>query len=296
MTAPLLVALPGNELLAARLAALCGAEIASAQFRRFPDEESYVRIDTAVSGRSVVLVCTLDRPDGKFLPLAFAAAALRELGARRIGLIAPYLAYLRQDRRFNPGEAVTSRSFATLISGAVDWLVTVDPHLHRLSALSSVYGVPTQSLHAAPLLAHWIEEGVESPLLVGPDAESAQWVGEVAALAHAPYVILEKTRRGDREVSVSIPEVEHWRDRTPVLVDDIVSSARTMIATLSHLAHARLKPAICIAVHAVFAPGAYEALGSAGPSRIVTTNTIVHQSNAIDVAGILARAMAEFAK
>ena len=137
MSAPLIVALPGNEGLAQRLAEGLDGEVARTEFRRFPDGESYARIDTQVQGRSVILACTFDRPDEKFLMLTFAAATARELGAVRIGLVAPYLCYLRQDQRFRPGEAVTSRLFARMVSGTFDWLVTIDPHLHRLAALDA---------------------------------------------------------------------------------------------------------------------------------------------------------------
>ena len=171
---PLIVALPGNEALAMLLAPGLDAEIGRAEFRRFPDGETYVRLDSGVAGRAVVLVATLDRPDPKFLPLAFVAATARELGASRVGLIAPYLAYMRQDRRFHPGEAITSQLFAHHLSGIADWLITIDPHLHRVSALSNIYTIPAISVHASPLLADWIKNSVQSPLLIGPDEESVQ--------------------------------------------------------------------------------------------------------------------------
>lgn len=291
----LLVPLPGNEALATRLGLLLGTDVAETEFRHFPDEETYVRIVTPVSGRSAVIIRTLDRPDEKFLSLAFTAATLRELGARQVGLVAPYLAYMRQDRRFQAGEAVTSTIFAKLISGTADWLVTIDPHLHRQSSLSSIYNIPAQSIHAAPAIANWIKRSVTLPLLVGPDAESAQWVSEVATLAEAPYTVLEKTRRSDRDVRVSVPDVARWRDHTPVLVDDIISTARTMIATLGLLEHAGMKPAVCVGVHAVFASGAYDALRAAGCSRIVTTNSITHETNEIDVTEMLATAVSAIA-
>lgn len=288
---PLLLALPGNEALVTRLSPALGAEIATLELRRFPDEETYLRILSPVTGRTAVIVCTLDRPDAKFVPLAFAATTLRELGAKQVGLVAPYLAYMRQDRRFQPGEALTSVAFARLISGLSDWLVTIDPHLHRLSSLSSVYNIPTQSLHAAPIIAEWIKRSIALPLLVGPDSESAQWVSEVAALAEAPVIVLEKRRRSDTNVEVSVPDVARWIAHTPVLVDDIISTARTMIATVGHLQRAGMKPAICIGVHAVFAPGAHQALLAAGCSRIVTTNSIIHATNEVDVTQMLALAV-----
>lgn len=289
---PLVIALPENDALATLLAPRLDAEMGRAEFRRFPDGETYVRLDSDVRGRSVVLVSTLDRPDPKFLSLAFAAATAHELGASRVGLIAPYLAYMRQDRRFHAGEAITSRLFAHQLSGIVDWLITVDPHLHRISALSNIYTIPAISVHASPLLADWIKNSVPSPLLIGPDEESAQWVEVVAKSAGAPFIILEKYRRGDSDVEISVPNVEHWRGHTPVLVDDIISTARTMIETLGHLRRTGMRPAVCVAVHAVFAPGAFETLRAAGAAWIVTTNTIPHETNAIDVTQALVDAMA----
>src|SRR3546814_11225332 len=112
----------------------------------------------------------LFRSDG-FLRLIFVADAARALGAREVTLIAPYLAYMRQDRRFRPGEAVTSRPFAGLISSSFDRLVTVDPHLHRYPALEALSAIPTLTLHAPTVLAKWIAAEVRNRLLVGPDVE-----------------------------------------------------------------------------------------------------------------------------
>jgi ribose-phosphate pyrophosphokinase len=287
---PLIVALPGNEEVASRLASALGVEIGSAEFRRFPDDESYVRLNADVAGRSVALVSTLDRPDPKFLPLLFVAATTRELGASRIGLIAPYLAYMRQDRRFHPGEAISSRIFARQLSGIVDWLITVDPHLHRVSALSELFRIPAVAVHTASMVARWIRDTVKSPVLIGPDKESAQWVSAVANEAGAPYTILEKHRRSDIDVEVSVSHLEKWRNHKPVLVDDIISTGQTMNKTIGHLRAAGMKPAVCVAVHAVFAPGSFDALRQAGAERIVTTNSIPHATNTIDVTSALADA------
>ncbi len=284
-----LFALPGNETMAAKLAAELGAELGTLDLHRFPDEEMHLRFNSSVAGKSAILVCTLDRPDGKFLPLAFAAATARELGAAEVGLVAPYLAYMRQDRHFEPGDAETAPIFAAQLSRITDWLVTVDPHLHRLKNLSLIYSVPTRAQHAAALISQWIAHNVADAVLIGPDAESAQWVSAVAKDAGKPFVVLAKTRHGDRDVSVTVPEVERWRGHTPVLVDDIISTGRTMAETLGHLQREKMKPAMCIGVHAVFAPGAYEDLRHYAPARIVTTNTIGHKTNAIEVVGLLAQ-------
>ena len=287
MTPPLLIPLPGNDHLVDGLATALGADIGGVTIRRFPDGETYLRYEAPVSGRSLMLVCTLDRPDDKFLPLAFAAAAARDLGVTRVGLVCPYLAYMRQDRRFQPGEAVTSSYFAKLLSSQIDWLVTVDPHLHRRGSLAEIYSIPSQVMHAAPLISDWIHKEVKMPLLIGPDSESEQWVAAVARDAGAPHVVLQKVRHGDRDVEVSIPEVARWRDHTPVLVDDIVSTARTMIETIGHLKRERMRPPVCVAVHGIFAGNAFGDLMAAGAGKMITTSTVPHVTNAIDITALL---------
>ena len=259
-----IVALPGNEVLAHQLARALPGSVGNSLVRHFPDGESYVRLETPVAGEDLIVVCTLDRPDSKLLPLFYLADAARAQGARRIGLVSPYLAYMRQDKQFHPGEAVTSRSFAKLIATYFDWLVTVDPHLHRLHALSEIYAIPTTVVHAAPLISRWIKEAVARPLLIGPDSESEQWVSAVAKAAGAPWVVLEKSRHGDRDVDIQIPNLEQWKAHQPVLVDDIISTARTMIETVGHLKQMGLESPVGIGVHAVFADNAYADLQAAG--------------------------------
>jgi ribose-phosphate pyrophosphokinase len=186
---PLIVPLPGNEALADTLVPLIGGERGRLEARHFPDGESYIRFVDDLTGRVIILICTLARPNDKILDLLFAAATARDLGAAKIGLVAPYLAYMRQDRRFKSGEAVTSREVAALISRACDWLVTVDPHLHRYGSLSELYGIPTQIVHAAPAISAWIRANVADPILIGPDSESEQWVAAVARDAGAVFTI-----------------------------------------------------------------------------------------------------------
>jgi ribose-phosphate pyrophosphokinase len=291
MMKDVLLGLPGNQRLGSSLATLLAAEHGELVLRSFPDGESYVRVTTPVRDRNVVIACTLDRPDSKLLPLYFLARTCRDLGARRVGLVAPYLAYMRQDRRFQSGEGVTSEYFAELISGMVNWIVTVDPHLHRRTSLSEIYSIPSDVVHAAPAVSRWIADNVAKPLLIGPDVESSQWVEAIATACGAPWMVLTKVRRGDYDVEVSVPDVDAWRDRTPVLIDDIISTARTMKETIAHLTRAGLPPAVCVGVHAIFAGGAYDELLAAGAARIVTCNTIEHRSNKIGLDDLLAEAI-----
>jgi len=280
-------ALPGNESLTDALVKKENAEKGSIEMRQFPDGESYIRILSNIKDKKVFLVCTLHQPDTKLLPLYFLSKIAKELGAQHICLVAPYLSYMRQDTVFNPGEGVTSDYFARLISAFIDSLITIDPHLHRIKSLSEIYVIPTKVMHAASHISAWIKSNIATPLLIGPDVESEQWVSEVAKNANAPYIILTKVRRGDCNVEVSVPHFDTYKDHTPVLVDDIISTGRTMIETIGHLKTAGMKPPICIGVHAIFTENAFQEIKDSGAKKIITCNTIPHKSNHIDISDLL---------
>lgn len=280
-------ALPGNEELCRSLSEKCNSEYGDVTIRAFPDGETFVKINSDVSNKKVILVCTLNQPNNKFLPLYFLAKTAKELGAEHVCLITPYLAYMRQDKRFQPGETITSEYFASLLSSCVDSLITVDPHLHRRKDLSEIYSISTQVLHATDLISEWIKNNIKNPVLVGPDSESEQWVSQVAKNADLPYIVLQKIRTGDTDVQISIPHLEKFREHTPVLIDDIISTARTMIETVKHLKTLKMNAPVCIGVHAVFAGNAYQDLLNEGAAKIVTCNTIPHPSNQIDISDLI---------
>jgi ribose-phosphate pyrophosphokinase len=293
MMKPLLFTMPGNEEFGAQLRLHLPCDIGDLQIHHFPDQESCPRFLTSVVERNVIFVSSLDRPDAVILPLYLAACVARELGARSIGFVIPYLPYMRQDARFKEGDGVTSLHFARLISSCCDWLVTVDPHLHRHHAMSDIYTVATKVVHAAPFIAKWIVANVTRPVIFGPDAESEQWVAEVADAADCPYAVLEKTRDGDSDVTVSIPDASFWIGMSPVLVDDIVSTARTMVAAATQIELAGMALPVCIAVHPLFADDAFAVLRTSAVDRIVSCNTVAHPTNRINLCEPIAMAVRE---
>ena len=252
-----LYAMPGNEARADALAQALGplALRAQLQLHRFPDGESLVRVQPPRG--PAALVCTL-----------------RELGADDVGLLAPYLAYMRQDRAFEPGQAVSARIYAGLLSAHFDWLLTVDPHLHRIDSLDRIYTLRSRVVHATAAIARWIAANVPRPLLIGPDAESRQWVGAVAEAVGAPMLVLDKQRRGDLDVSSRLPALADPAGRTPVLLDDIASSGRTLAVVLRQLREQSLGGAVCVVTHGLFAGDALQVLRDAGAARIACTDSV----------------------
>ena len=280
-------ALDEKDTLAIEVAKQLGVTCSLVNIHRFPDQESCVRIMPEHVTDTCVVLASLYHPDEKSLLLIFLSETLRDYGARQIIFVAPYLAYMRQDKRFNEGEGITAQYYARLISKYFDALLTVDPHLHRIHSLNEIYTIPAKALHVAPIVAVWIKKNIKQALLIGPDSESEQWVDELAQRADVPNVILDKVRHGDSYVSVSVPDVDKWLKHTPVLYDDIISTGKTMIETVNHLKKAGLLAPVCIGIHGVFSDNAYQSLLDADIDRVITSNTISHPSNCIDVSGLI---------
>lgn len=293
---PLIFSHYASPVFVSTIAEKVNGDIAQFESREFPDGESYLRIDHDCHGRNVIVLANLHIPNAKILPLVFLCETLRELGVDSISLVAPYLPYMRQDKQFQPGECVTSRYFAKLLSQHIDHLITIDPHLHRYNSLDEIYTARSTVLQADLAIAKWIKARIEQALIIGPDSESEQWAASVAAMVNCPYIILQKQRLGDREVQVSPPQANQYKDRTPVLIDDIISTGKTMIKTAEALQSEGLSTPVCIGVHALFSEQAYREMQQAGIKEIITCNTIPHESNQIDTSRLLSDAILNAAK
>ncbi|GAA5525726.1 putative ribose-phosphate pyrophosphokinase 2 [Microbulbifer aestuariivivens] len=290
---PILIPLQSDLPLFQHLCTALDAEAGELERRRFPDGESYLRVHSAVAAKPCIVLANLSDPDANIPALLFLADTLRELGATSVGVVAPYLCYMRQDRRFHTGEAVTAPSFARLLSRYFDWLVCVDPHLHRIHRLQEVYSIPAVALSAAPLLASWIAARDEPCLLVGPDAESRQWVSALARQSGQPMIVGEKQRLGDREVRISLPALSQYCGHSAVLVDDVISSGHTALEALHRLREAGFARIDCLAVHGLFAEGAAEKLRRAGVRHLLASNSLAGADNRLDLSPLLAPAIHE---
>ena len=276
---------------AAAFAAALGAACEVIDVHRFPDGESRLRLPPALDA-DVIVYRSLDRPNGKLVELLLAAQTARELGARRLTLVAPYLCYMRQDAAFAPGEAVSQRIVGRFLAGLFDALVTVDPHLHRVATLAEAVPLAAAiAVSAAPAMGRFLAARGARPLLVGPDAESEQWVRAVAAPARLDAVIAHKTRRGDRDVHVHLP-ARDYGGVDAVLVDDVASSGETLAVAARALRDAGARRVDALVTHALFAADAIERLQRAGVTDVWSSDSIPHASNAFALALLLADAVA----
>lgn len=289
-----LLAFDDDIALAPALARLLGCPWAPVQRHRFPDGETRLRLPPALPPQVVVL-CGLQNPNAKLTELLLAAAGARELGARQLILVSPYLAYMRQDLAFTPGEVVSQRHLGALLAAAFEAVVTVDPHLHRVATLEEVLpGRRGLALSAAPLLGAHVARHVPGALLVAPDEEAGQWVRAAAQAAGLAHAVCRKQRHGDREVEVVLPDVD-VRGRAVVLLDDVASTGRTLIAAARGALGAGALSVDLAVTHALFVGAAGAEVQAAGVRHVWSSDCVPHASNAVSVAPLLAEAVQRLA-
>lgn len=275
---------------AQRIARAAGLDAVRLGRHRFPDRELKITLPERVP-RRVAVLRSLHDPNEKLVELLLVAGGARDLGARHVTLVAPYLAYMRQDRAFAPGEAVSQHHVCTLLDALFDRVITVDPHLHRVTSLADVLtAADAVTLSAAPAIGAFLARRARGALLVGPDDEAAQWVRAAATAAGLEWTVARKVRRGDRQVTIALPPVP-LRGRRVVLVDDVISTGRTLAQAARALRRAGAARVDVAATHALFVNGAADALQRAGVREVWTTDSVPHPTSTIRLASLLAAAL-----
>ena len=275
---------------AERIAQAAGMASAPIDSHRFPDGELKLRLPEHLP-EHVVLLRTLDNPNEKLVELLLVARTARTLGARHVTLVAPYLAYMRQDIAFHSGEVVSQRVVGRFLADLFDAVITVDPHLHRVATLQEAVPVPQAIvLSGAPLLADLIATQLTRPLLIGPDEESAQWIAEAAERYGFDHGVCHKVRHGDREVQIALPTLD-VQGRSVVVLDDVASSGHTLAGATRLLLAAGAATVDVAVTHALFAGDALKVIKDAGVDRVWSTDCITHPSNAVSMAETIASAL-----
>lgn len=276
--------------LAQGLAQALGWQAAPIRCHRFPDGECRLTLPPRLPPQ-VVLLRGLHQPNDKLAQLLIAAPAARALGAQQLGLVAPYLAYMRQDIAFNPGEAVSQRHLGAALGAWFDAVLTVDPHLHRVATMDEVVpGSRGLAVSAAPLLGAHAAQRVPGALLLAPDEEAGQWVRAAAQAQGLDHAVCRKSRHGDHDVDVSLPDTA-VAGRAVVLLDDVASTGRTLVAA-ARGALARGAATVDVAVtHALFIGDALAQVQAAGVRHVWSSDCVPHASNAVSVVPLLAQAL-----
>ncbi|MCK9396752.1 MAG: ribose-phosphate diphosphokinase [Methylobacter sp.] len=286
----MILAFPDYLSQAQRLAVRLDAPLIEVVLHHFPDGESLIRLPPSLP-EHLIICRSLNQPNGKLIELLLCATTARELGGRRLTLVAPYLGYMRQDIANRPGEAVSQRIIGKLLADLFDDVLTVDPHLHRISSLNQAVPIANAiSLSAADEIGRFLKGKFKHAILLGPDSESKQWVGAIARNIGFDYAIADKNRLGDKQVEMALPDKD-YRNNPVVIVDDMASTGRTLAKAAGLLQAAGSRDIYAIVTHALFCGDAYGHILDAGVKTIWSTDSIDHPSSCIKLDALLADAI-----
>lgn len=275
---------------AQRLAAALNIQLQEVYLHQFPDGESLLRLPTDLP-EHMIICRSLNQPNDKLIELLLCAKTAREQGVKRLTLVAPYLCYMRQDIANQPGEAVSQRIIGQMLAALFDDVLTVDPHLHRISRLNQAIPLDNAiSLTATDAIGDFLQQRFSHAVLLGPDSESEQWVAAIAEKIGFEYSVAEKVRQGDTQVLMTLADFD-FQNKAVVIIDDMASTGRTLAKATSLLLAAGAQQVYAAITHPLFCADAEAHIMQAGVQQIWSTDSISHPSACIHLGDILAQAI-----
>lgn len=279
-----------SQKIAKKIAKKLRAKYSPLTIASFPDGDIYLKFNTSLKKKKLVIVQSFQpKPDLSLFDIIFAAETAKSLGAKKVILVAPYLSYMRQDKRFHPGECISSLVMAKLLNNSVDKLITIDPHIHRYKSLKDIFTISAKRLTANNLIAEYVKQHFKNDVIIGPDWESYQWAEKIAKRVGILATVLRKTRFSSRSVKVKMIKQIPIKGKNVVIVDDIISTGHTMAEAAKKARKMGAKSVIAIGVHGLFVENAISKMRKAGINKIITTNCIEHKTNKIDVTSLLVK-------
>ena len=242
--------------------------------RRFADMEIFVEIHENVRGEDVFVVQSTSYPaNDNLMELLIMADALKRASAGRITAAVPYFGYARQDRRPRSARvAITAKVVANMLQAAgVQRVLTVDLHADQIQGF---FDIPVDNIYAAPILLGDIwKQRYEDLLVVSPDVGGVVRARALAKRLESDLAIIDK-RRPKANVSEVMNIIGEVRDRTCVIMDDMVDTAGTLCKAAQALKENGAKRVLAYCTHAVLSGAALQRIGSSDLDELVVTDTI----------------------
>jgi ribose-phosphate pyrophosphokinase len=276
---------PSAQSIATNLAKHLQQPLVHTIYKRFPDDEFYVRLLDDLTGQDVLIVQTA-YPDQKLVELLLIQDAVRDAGAKKITVILPYFGYSRQDKKFEEGEAVSARAIAQHVSMHADYVITVDPHKEHILRF---FTVPAYSCSAVFSIAQYLKER-HIDFILAPDEGAKQRAKEAATFINCEYDYLEKTRIDGSTVRIT-PKKLDAHGKHVAIIDDIISTGGTMALSIKELKKQGAKSVSVACTHGLFIAGAKQKLLAADCDDIISTDTIETEFSKVSAADCIAETL-----
>lgn len=281
-----------SQKLAAKVAGELGDTLCPLETRKFPDGERYIRIKGDINQRAaeemVVIQSTGYPQDQNLMELFLILKTLKSMNVEHIKVVIPYFGYGRQEKRFKTGEAVSAEVVAELIQAAgASELFSINLHEDGICEL---FDIPAHNLSAMPLVADYIEEKFENPIIIAPDKGALPFAEEISGILGCECDHLEKTRLSPDKVETKTKDLD-VEGKEAIIIDDIISTGGTIVNASNILRQHGAGKVIVSCIHPILVEDALLKIFAAGVDDVIGTDTLRSDVSVISVAPLVADAL-----
>ena len=277
-----------SQKLAANIAREMRESLCPMETHKFPDGERYIRIKGEVEDGVIVVQSTGYPHDENLLELFLILKTLKNMEIENIKVVIPYFGYGRQEKAFNKGEAVSAEVVSQLIEfcGASEVYCI---NLHE-DGICDLFQIPAFNLSAIPVIADYLKNKLNDPLIVAPDRGALGFAEEIANIMRCDYEYLEKNRISPEVVETKIKKLD-IKGREVVIIDDIISTGGTIVNATEILKKLGSSRILVSCVHPVLVEDSLLKIFAAGADQVIATDTLKSDVSCVSVAGLLADAL-----
>ena len=263
-----------NKHLSQKISKFLKNRLVNSNIRKFADGEIYIEINENIRGNSIFLIQSVSSPaNDNLMELLLSIDALKRSSAKNITAVIPYFGYARQDRKVVPRTSISAKLVSNLIEKAgADRVVTVDLHSGQIQGF---FDIPVDNLFATPIFARHIKKKLKKNniICVAPDVGGTARARALGKLLNVDLAIVDKRRPapGKSEVMNVIGNV---KNKTCILVDDIIDSGGTIVNAARELKKRGAKDVHVYVTHGVLSGNAVEKIKKSSIKNLVVTDTI----------------------
>ncbi len=289
--------------LAAHVAKQLGEKLSYVELKKFPDGERYLRVDGQVDDEVTIIQSTGYPQDENLMELLFLISNFKDLGAKYVRVVAPYLGYARQEKRFNNGEAISAKIVANLIvSSGADEFITFNIHEE---CVLEFFSIKTKNVSAMPVIAEFInnnhiKKDKTNPIIIAPDKGAYGFAREMSEIIGCDCTYLSKVRLGPDKVETRIVDVrcegsdestvnvDAVKGKNAFIIDDIIATGGTIVNAIKILKDYGAETVDVCCVHPLLVNGGAQRIYSAGADNIISTNSLSSDTSRVSLASSIA--------
>ncbi len=275
-----------NKVLSKSIAKYLKTKLVNSSIRKFADGEIYIEINENIRGNSIFIIQSISSPaNDNLMELLLCIDALKRSSAKNITAVIPYFGYARQDRKVVPRTSISAKLVSNLITKAgADRVVTVDLDAGQIQGF---FDIPVDNLFSTPIFARHAKKKIKSKkiICVAPDVGGTERARALGKLLNVGLAIVDKRRPkpGQSQVMNVIGDV---KDKTCIIVDDIIDSGGTIVNAAKALVERGAKDVYVYITHGVLSGDAVKKIKNSVIKNLVITDTIDNISKTRNVKNI----------